>query len=75
MPETYVETRFDVELKVKQLRSRIAGLLEEKRARRGLPPRTQKFLLDSIDELAAAAEQLAGMDATQQPGADSPATD
>jgi hypothetical protein len=75
MPDTYAETRFDVELKVKQIRSRIAGLLEEKRARRGLPPRTQKFLLDSIDELAAAVERLAGMDATQQPGTDSPATD
>ena len=62
MPETYTETRFDLELKVKQCKSLISSLLEEKRARRELRPKMQKLLLDRMDELAAAEQRLAAMD-------------
>lgn len=58
----YVETMDDLNLRVKQLQSRISNLREESKLRRGLPPRMSKLLLDSIDELSRVKADLAKLE-------------
>jgi hypothetical protein len=55
------ETLSDLELKAKQLRDRIGRLRDERAARRGLPARPMKLLLDSVDELERVRKQIEAM--------------
>lgn len=50
-------------LHARQLTDRIGRLRGERRWRRGLPSRSLKLLLDSIDELARTRELLAAVEA------------
>lgn len=61
LPEVFAgsDGRRWLDLHARQLRDRISSLRSESRARRGLPPRPFRLLLDSIDELKRTEEFLA----------------